>query len=144
MLAGVLEVSRLEHEQAGGLDLRGHVGELELDRLVVGDLLAERLSLLGVAQGELEGSLGHADAARLAGPTPGTPKRGTRSWGRRSRRGIAERRQSPGSQRTSPESSLRPAAVMKSYSARPGRSSSRSAASSWSLPKASRESSRNR
>src|SRR2546429_89900 len=43
---------------AGGVDLRGHVGELELDRLMLGDLLAEGLALLRVAQRQLERALG--------------------------------------------------------------------------------------
>src|SRR6266850_510624 len=47
-------------EQARGVYLRGHVGELELDRLVLGNRLAERLALLGVAQAELERALGDA------------------------------------------------------------------------------------
>src|SRR3954469_5582305 len=63
-LARVLQPRRLEREHPGRLELRRHVGELELDRLVLGDLPAERLALLGVADGELEGALGEADAAR--------------------------------------------------------------------------------
>src|SRR5215211_5719858 len=62
-LAGVLHAGGLEREQARGLDLRGHVGELELDRLVLGDRLAERLALLRVAQAQLERALRDADAA---------------------------------------------------------------------------------
>src|SRR6476620_4929238 len=62
-LAGVLHPRRLAGEEAGGLDLGGHVGELEMDRLVLGDRLAEGLALLAVAEGELEGPLGDADAA---------------------------------------------------------------------------------
>ncbi len=46
-----------------GLDLGRHVGELELDRLVLGDRLAEGLALLAVAEGQLQGPLGDADAA---------------------------------------------------------------------------------
>src|SRR4051812_29757329 len=61
--AGVLHPRRLTGDEAGGLDLGRHVGELELDRLVLGYRLAERLALLAVAQGELEGALGDADAA---------------------------------------------------------------------------------
>ena len=44
-------------QQARGVDLGGHVGELELDRLVLGDRLAERLALLGVFERELQGAL---------------------------------------------------------------------------------------
>ena len=40
-----------------------HLGELEGDRLVLGDRLAERLALLAVAQRQLERALGDADAA---------------------------------------------------------------------------------
>src|SRR6476469_7729927 len=43
-LAGVLQARGLAGEEAGGLHLGGHVGELELDRLVLGDRLAERLA----------------------------------------------------------------------------------------------------
>src|SRR5215210_3774141 len=62
-LAGVLHPGRLQREQARRLDLRRHVGELELDRLVLGDRLAEGLALLRVAQGQLERALGDPDAA---------------------------------------------------------------------------------
>src|ERR1700710_472 len=61
--AGVLHPRRLAGDEAGGLDLGRHVGELELDRLVLGDRLAEGLALLRVAQGELEGALGDTDTA---------------------------------------------------------------------------------
>src|SRR4051794_5227391 len=59
-LAGVLQARGLAGEEASGLDLRGHVRELELDRLVLRDRLAERLALLRVAQRELERALGDA------------------------------------------------------------------------------------
>ena len=49
------------HEQAGGVDLGGHVGEHERDRLVHDDRLAERLALLGVVEGVLVGGAGDAD-----------------------------------------------------------------------------------
>ena len=51
-------------EQPRRLDLRGHVGELELDRLVLRDRLAERLALLRVAKAQLERALRQPDAAR--------------------------------------------------------------------------------
>jgi hypothetical protein len=46
-------------EQAGGLQAGGHVGQLELDGLVLGDRLAEGDPLLGVGQGGVEGGPGH-------------------------------------------------------------------------------------
>src|SRR6185295_7054148 len=61
-LARVLHPRRLARKEASGLDLGRHVGELELDRLVLGDRLAEGLALLAVAEGELQGALGDADA----------------------------------------------------------------------------------
>src|SRR4051794_30887885 len=62
-LAGVLEPRRLAREEPRRLHLGGHVGELELDRLVLGDRLAEGLALLRVAQRQLERALGDPDAA---------------------------------------------------------------------------------
>src|SRR5215210_5598719 len=62
-LARVLHPGGLEREQARRLDLGGHVGELELDGLVLGDRLAERRALLRVAQRQLERPLRDADAA---------------------------------------------------------------------------------
>src|SRR3954452_21652364 len=56
-LARVLHARGLEHQQPRRLDLGGHVGELELDRLVLGDRLAERPPLLRVAQPQLQRSL---------------------------------------------------------------------------------------
>src|SRR3954452_4779321 len=50
-------------EQAGSVDLELHVGEREGDRLVLDDLLAELLALLGVVERELVGGAG--DAQRL-------------------------------------------------------------------------------
>ena len=51
------------HEQAGGVDLHLHVGQREGDRLVLDDLLAELLALLGVVERVLVGGAG--DAQRL-------------------------------------------------------------------------------
>src|SRR3954447_11057305 len=62
-LAGVLHARGADGEHPRGLELGGHVGELELDHLVLGDRLAERLALLGVLDRQLEGALGQADAA---------------------------------------------------------------------------------
>src|SRR5690606_3831754 len=61
--AGVLGAGGVDQHLVGGLDLDGHVGEAELDGLVVGDGLAERAALLGVADGEFEGAQGDAAAA---------------------------------------------------------------------------------
>src|SRR5205085_14590 len=73
-LARILQAAGAQRQQPRGLDLRRHVGELELDRLVFGDRLAERFSLLGVAQRQLQRALGdtyaargHVDAAHLQG-----------------------------------------------------------------------------
>src|SRR5215213_11982122 len=63
-LPGVLHAGGLQREQPRGLDLRGHVRELELDRLVLRDRLAERLALLRVAQRQLQGALCDAHTAR--------------------------------------------------------------------------------
>src|ERR1700749_2760117 len=46
-LAGVLHPRRFAGDQAGRLQARRHVGELELDRLVLGDRLAEGFPPLG-------------------------------------------------------------------------------------------------
>src|SRR6476469_5160000 len=53
-LAGVLLAGGLDHHLVRGLDLDGHVGEAEEHGLVVDDLLAEGLALLGVGDAELE------------------------------------------------------------------------------------------
>ena len=53
----------LHDQQAGGLDLRRHLGELELHGLVLRDRLAERLALLRVADGSSNARLRDADAA---------------------------------------------------------------------------------
>src|SRR3954447_1886736 len=62
-LAGVLEAGGLAGEEACGLDLGRHVRELELDRLVLRDRLAERLWRLRVTERQLERARGDADAA---------------------------------------------------------------------------------
>ena len=56
------EPGGLIDEQTSGFDLRGHVGEFELDGLKIGDGFAELLALLGVVSGGFEGALGHAEA----------------------------------------------------------------------------------
>ena len=50
-LAGILLARREVREQTRRLDLRRHVGELELDRLVLGDRDAERMTLLCIRDG---------------------------------------------------------------------------------------------
>ena len=50
-------------ELLGGLDLRGHLGELVPDRLELADRPAERLPLLRVLEGLLEQPLGARDRA---------------------------------------------------------------------------------
>src|SRR5258708_1624060 len=62
-LAGVLHPRRFAGDETGRLDLGRHVGELELNRLVLGDRLAEGLALLAVAEGQLQRSLRDSDAA---------------------------------------------------------------------------------
>ena len=52
------------NELPGGLDLRRHVGEHELDRLERQHRLAELLPLRGVAHRPVEGALGQADGLR--------------------------------------------------------------------------------
>src|SRR4051812_22353196 len=61
-LARLLLAGRALGQQTSGLQLGRHVGQLELDRLVLGDGHAERLALLRVGDGGLEGCAG--DAAR--------------------------------------------------------------------------------
>src|SRR6476619_2291384 len=60
----VLEPRRLDDESAPGLDLGGHVRELESGRLEGRDLLAELLALLRVRSSEVVRALGEADAHR--------------------------------------------------------------------------------
>src|SRR5439155_12320403 len=54
ILARVLQSRRAPGQQAGGVNLGRHVREHPLDRLEIGDRLAERLALLGVRQGVLK------------------------------------------------------------------------------------------
>ena len=62
VLAGVLLDRRLVDEQACGLDLRGHVRELRLDRLEAADRLAEGVAFLRVGERLVERTLGEPDA----------------------------------------------------------------------------------
>ena len=47
-----------------GLELHAHIGEHELDRLVIGDRLSELLTILDVGQGVVERALSDADGLR--------------------------------------------------------------------------------
>ena len=61
-LARLLALGRVAREQARRLELRRHVGELQLDRLVLGDRLAHRAPLLRVRERGVERGARHADA----------------------------------------------------------------------------------
>ena len=65
--AGRLQPRRPIDEQARGVDLGRHVGELPLDRLEVRDALTERVALLRVLARDVVGRL--RDAERLRGDT---------------------------------------------------------------------------
>ena len=57
-------------EHARGGDLRGHVGQLELNGLEFADGLAELLAFLGVFRGGVAGALRHAQRQRGDGDAP--------------------------------------------------------------------------
>ena len=63
-MALIGEPGGLIGEQARGFDFRGHVGQLELDGLKIGDGLAELLALLGVFHRAFVGALRHSQAER--------------------------------------------------------------------------------
>ena len=63
-LLGVFLQRRAPGEQPRGLDLRGEVGDLRLDRLEFGDRLAEGPALLGVGDRLVERPLGQPDPHR--------------------------------------------------------------------------------
>src|SRR4051794_20773423 len=63
-LAAVEHPRRALDQLLGALDLRRHVGELELGRLVLPDRLSEGAALLRVAKRHLERAFGDAGAAR--------------------------------------------------------------------------------
>ena len=63
-LAAVERRRRIEREQARRAGARRHLAELERDRLMLGDRLAEGLAHLRVLGRELERAFGDADAAR--------------------------------------------------------------------------------
>src|SRR5687768_12341418 len=58
----VVGLRRLLDQQARRLHARGHLAQLELDRLVLGDRLAEGLARLGIAHRVVERRLGDAGA----------------------------------------------------------------------------------
>jgi len=60
--AGVLQARGVVDQLARGFDLRGHVGQEELQRLVLEDRLAEGDALLAVGPRDVERRAGHADA----------------------------------------------------------------------------------
>src|SRR5207342_2933359 len=63
-LTPVLLGSRGVCQQCGGLDLGGHVGELELHCLVLADSFSERVALLTVANRRGERRARYSDGAR--------------------------------------------------------------------------------
>src|SRR6185437_5441891 len=62
--AAVERLRRIEREQPCGARPRRHVRELQLDRLMIADRLAEGLATLGVARRERERALRDADPPR--------------------------------------------------------------------------------
>ena len=62
--AAVEGARRIERQQPRGPRARRHLAELELDRLMLADRLAEGLADLGVFARKLERAFGNADAAR--------------------------------------------------------------------------------
>src|SRR3954468_14349149 len=63
-VAGVGALRGVQDQLPGGGQLRGHVGQVVADRLVLPDRLAEALPLLGVAQGVVERGLADPEGAR--------------------------------------------------------------------------------
>src|SRR5438067_4487229 len=61
-LAAVVDLGRLPDEQARSLGARRHLAQLELNRLVLADRLAERVPLLRIPDCLVERRLGDADA----------------------------------------------------------------------------------
>jgi hypothetical protein len=64
LLPGVFDASRAHRQQPCGVELRGHVRELELDRLELADGLAELPALLRVLRRGIESATGHAQRER--------------------------------------------------------------------------------
>src|SRR5437879_1453492 len=63
-LAAVIDPRRALDQQSRRLDLRRHVGQFQLDRLMLADRFAERLADLAVGDGFVERRLGDPNAAR--------------------------------------------------------------------------------
>src|ERR1700687_4355143 len=55
------------HQQARGIDLRGHIGQLELNRLELTDWLSELLPLAGISQRRFVSSLSDTHSERRYG-----------------------------------------------------------------------------
>jgi hypothetical protein len=64
-----------QRQHARGVELGGHVGEHPLDRLVVGDRLAEGVARLGVGQRLVERGLADAERLRRDGDAPASRAR---------------------------------------------------------------------
>jgi len=62
----------VQHQLPRRLDLDRHVGQLEVDRLVVHERLAEARPLLRVGQRGLERGARHADGLRGDADAPGS------------------------------------------------------------------------
>ena len=54
-LASVLQACGVVHQQPGRLQLRGHIGKLELHTLELGNGLAKLPALLGICDSSLQG-----------------------------------------------------------------------------------------
>ena len=59
--AGVLGPGGAVGEEGGGVDVEGHVGEVALDHLQVGEGGAEELAAGGAGEGLVEGAAGEAE-----------------------------------------------------------------------------------
>ena len=55
----VLEPCRFEAKHAGGLNLRGHIGQFELNGLMIHNLGSKGLAFFGVFDAELHGATGN-------------------------------------------------------------------------------------
>ena len=71
VLAALLHVGGVEHQQPGSFHIHGHVGDDPLQALELGDGLTELLALLGVFDRLIQGRLGHAQGERCNTDAPG-------------------------------------------------------------------------